>query len=87
MPMYQEPGVFLAGISGIECGKGSVSFEVFIKLCVTLKVNPDYLLGGTLRSSNIPLGVIDGLNQCMPQDQVLAADFIELLRKRNPENK
>ncbi len=73
-------------MSGIECGKGNISFEVFIKLCVTLKVNPDYLLGGTLRSNNTPLGVIDGLNQCLTRNQVLAADFIELLRKRNPEN-
>ena len=55
--------------------------------CVFLNVNPDYLLGGTLRANNIPRGVADGLNQCTDEDQTLAADIIELLRKRNPENR
>lgn len=80
-------GISQQHMSGIEHGKGGISFEVFIKLCVTLNVNPDYLLGGTLRTNNIPKSVADGLNQCTPEDQVLGADIIELLRKRNPENR
>ena len=85
--LAEQLGISQQHMSGIEHGKGGTSFEVFIKLCVALNVNPDYLLGGTLRANNIPRGVADGLNQCTDEDQTLAADIIELLRKRNPENR
>lgn len=85
--LAEQLGISQQHMSAIECGKGGISFEVFIKLCISLNVNSDYLLGGTLRANNIPQGVTDGLNQCTEEDQILAADFIELLRERNPENR
>lgn len=84
--LAEQIGISQQHMSGIEHAKDSISFDVFLKLCIALKVNPDYLLGGTLRANNIPKGVVDGLNQCTPEDQALAVDIIELLRKRNPEN-
>lgn len=84
--LAERLGISQQHLSGIEHAKDRISFDVFLKLCVELKVNPDYLLGGTLRANNIPKGVVDGLNQCTREDQELAAGIIELLRKRNPEN-
>lgn len=85
--LAERIGISQQHLSGIEHAKYRISFDVFLKLCVALKVNPDYLLGGTLRTNNIPKSVDDGLNQCTPEDQVLGAKIIELLRKRNPENR
>lgn len=85
--LAEQVGISQQHMSGIELGKDRVSFDIFLKLCIALKVNPDYLLGGAMRSSNIPQSVVEGMNQCTPPDQILAADIIELLRKRNPENK
>lgn len=80
--LAERVGISQQHMSGIERGKGGISFEVFIKLCIALNVNSDYLLGGTLRASNIPKGVVDGLNQCTEEDQTLAADIIELFKKK-----
>ena len=85
--LAEQLGISQQHMSGIEHAKDRISFDVFLKLCVALKVNPDYLLEGTLCANNIPKGVVDGLNQCTQEDQELAADIIELLRKRNPENR
>lgn len=85
--LAEQVGISQQHMSGIELGNDRVSFDVFLKLCIALNVNPDYLLGGAIRSSNIPQSVVEGINQCSPPDQVLAAEIIELLRKRNPENK
>lgn len=85
--LAEQIGISQQHLSGIEHAKDRISFDVFLKLCLALKVNPDYLLGGALRANDIPRDVVDGLNQCTPEDQALAADFIELLRRRNPENR
>lgn len=85
--LAEEIGISQQHLSGIEHANDSISFEVFLRLCTALEVNPDYLLGGTLRMNNIPQNVVDNLNHCSLPDQELAADFIELLRNRNQKNK
>lgn len=83
----EEIGISQQHMSGIELGKDRISFDIFLKLCVALDVNPDYLLGGTLRLKNVPQSVVENLEQCDPKDQELAAEIIELLRNRNLEKK
>lgn len=70
-------------ISSIETGKQKPSMDIFIKLCDILKVTPDYLLLGSMHSSNVPQDIADKLRLCSPEDVELARNFIELLVHRN----
>ena len=70
-------------ISSIETGKQKPSMDIFIKLCDALKVTPDYLLLGSMHSSNIPQDIVDNLRLCSQADIELAKKFIELLVERN----
>lgn len=70
-------------ISSIETGKQKPSMDIFIKLCDALKVTPDYLLLGSMHSSNIPQDIVDNLRLCSQADVELARNFIELLVERN----
>ena len=70
-------------MSAIENGGGSLSFKVFLRICVALHVTPDYLLEGATDSNNVPQSIMDSLKLCGEEDIKLAADFVELLRARN----
>ena len=70
-------------ISSIETGRQKPSMDIFIKLCDALKVRPDYLLLGSMHSSNIPQDIADKLRLCSQSDIELARNFIELLVERN----
>ena len=85
--LAEKIGISQQHMSGIELAKDRISFDIFLKLCVALKVNQDYLLGGTLRLSNVPQSVVENLQQCDPEVQELAAEIIELLRNRNLDKK
>lgn len=70
-------------MSSIETGKQKPSLDTFMKICENLYVTPDYLLLGSMHSSNIPQSIVDGLRLCSDEDIELARDFIELLVERN----
>ena len=70
-------------MSSIETGKQKPSLDIFMKICENLYVTPDYLLLGSMHSSNIPQSIVDGLRLCSDEDIELARDFIELLVERN----
>lgn len=70
-------------MSGIENGSAAFSFNVFLRLCLVLKVSPDYLLEGATDSNNVPQSIADNLKLCCEADIKLAADFVNLLRARN----
>ena len=76
-------GVSNNHMSGIENGSAAFSFNVFLRLCLTLHVTPDYLLEGATDSNNVPQSVADSLKLCSEADIKLAADFVDLLRERN----
>lgn len=76
-------GVSNNHMSGIENGSAVFSFHVFLRLCLTLHVTPDYLLEGTTDSNNVPQSITDSLKLCSEADIKLAADFVDLLRERN----
>ena len=76
-------GVSNNHMSGIENGSAVFSFHVFLRLCLTLHVTPDYLLEGTTDSNNAPQSITDSLKLCSEADIKLAADFVDLLRERN----
>lgn len=73
-------------MSAIENGKQKPSLDTFVKICIYLKVTPDYLLLGTMHAYNLPQDIIDKLRLCSQSDIELARDFIELLVKRNSAN-
>ena len=70
-------------MSSIENGSGSLSFKVFLRICLALRVTPDYLLEGATDSSNVPQSIMEKLKRCCEEDIKLADDFVELLRARN----
>lgn len=70
-------------MSSIENGRQKPSLDILIQICNLLNVTPDYLLLGSMHAYNIPQDIIDKLRLCSQSDIELAADFIELLVKRN----
>lgn len=70
-------------MSSIENGREKPSLDIFINICTTLGVTPDYLLLGSLYPHNIPQDITDKLHLCSQDDIELARDFVELLVKRN----
>ena len=70
-------------MSSIENGREKPSLDIFIGICNSLAVTPDYLLLGTMHAYNIPQDISDKLRLCNQSDIELARDFIELLVIRN----
>lgn len=64
-------------MSGIETGKENPSLQLFVDICEILRVTPDYLLMGTMHSSNVPQSIVDGLQLCTDEDLDLIALIIE----------
>lgn len=63
-------------ISAIECGSQHLSFELFVSICNTLSINPDYLINGCTHLSNTPLQVMDNLTLCDDTSVDLHADLL-----------
>lgn len=76
-------GVSNNHMSEIEKGSAAFSFKVFLRICLVLRVSPDYLLEGATDSSNVPQSITNSLKLCSESDIKLAADIINLLRERN----
>ena len=55
-------------MSSIENGSGSLSFKVFLRICLALRVTPDYLLEGATDSSNVPQSIMEKLKRCCEED-------------------
>lgn len=70
-------------LSGIETRKAGASLEVLMSICKILKVTPDYLLMGTIHSSNVPQNIIDGLRLCSTEDVQFLAQIVRLMVERN----
>lgn len=70
-------------LSGIETGKAGASLEVLMSICTILKVTPDYLLMGTIHSSNVPQNIIGSLRLCSTEDVQLLAQIVLLMVDRN----
>lgn len=73
-------------MSSIENGKVAPSLDIFINICKSLEIRPDYLLLGTMHCDDVPMNILDKLLLCCSSDRKLAYDFIELLVQRNVEN-
>lgn len=70
-------------MSSIENGRQKPSLDIFVGICRTLDVTPDYLLLGSIHGYNLPSDITDKLRLCNQSDVELAKEFIELLVKRN----
>ena len=67
-----------------ECGSQHLSFELFVSICNTLSINPDYLINGCTHLSNTPLQVMDNLTLCDDTSVELTRRFTELLVELYP---
>lgn len=81
--LAEKLGISNNHISSIETGKQKPSLDVFVNICIQLKVSPDYLLLGTMRGYNVPQDISDKLRLCNQSDIELVQDFIDILIKRN----
>ena len=75
----EKLGISQNHISAIECGSQHLSFELFVSICNTLSINPDYLINGCTHLSNTPLQVMDNLTLCDDTSVELTRRFTELL--------
>ena len=55
-------------LSNIEQGRAVPSLKLFIRICNSLVVSPDYLLMGSLHPRNVPQNLIDSLSLCSEED-------------------
>ena len=55
-------------MSGIENGKERPSIELFVAICDSLNVTPDYLLLGNMHSDNVPKSISNLLRLCTDED-------------------
>ena len=69
-------------LSGIERGKEKPSLDILIRICNELQITPDYLIMGTMRSSNVPQNIADGLRLCSVEDVGLVLDLIQIMISR-----
>ena len=76
-------GVNATHLSSIEAGRVTPSLEVLVKICDTLEVTPDYLLEGTMHSSNVPKQIEEHLRLCREEDIELVAEIVKFLADRN----
>lgn len=57
--------------------------DIFVRICESLRVTPDYLLLGSIHSNNVSQNITDKLRLCSNEDIELVYKFIELLVERN----
>lgn len=73
-------------MSCIETGRTQPSVTLLYKICNELKVTPDYLMMGALRSSDISQDLIDTLKLCTREDIDLLYYLANFMAKRNSDN-
>lgn len=80
--MAKEIGISNNYLSGIERGREKPSLDILVKICNVLQITPDYLIMGTMHSSNVPQDIVDGLRLCSTEDVGLVWDLIQIMIKR-----
>lgn len=80
--LAEQIGISNNHMSNIERGKETPSLDIFIAICNTLKVTPDYLLMGSMHSNNVPENIVDNLKLCLPQDIELVSMLVKYLVDR-----
>lgn len=70
-------------LSYIETGRTQPSLILFIRICNELRVTPDYLLMGVMRSSGISQAIIDALEICTDEDRDLIYNIVKYMAERN----
>lgn len=81
--LAEQIGISNNYLSSIERGKEKPSLEILVKICNALNVTPDYLIMGTMYSSNIPQRLIQGLRLCNSADIELLGTIVEAMIERN----
>lgn len=66
-------------ISSIERGHSAPSIDLFVKICTTLKVTPDYLLLGSMHSNNISQNIMDSLRLCSDKQIAFVYQIVQLM--------
>lgn len=82
----EQLGVNPTHLSSIEAGRVTPSLEVLVKICDILEVTPDFLLEGTMHSSNVPKQIEDHLRLCRDDDVELVAQIVKIMADRNKGN-
>lgn len=65
-------------LSSIENGKSKPSYDLLCRLCIVLKINPDYLMLGNIHSQNVSKNTIDKLHLCSKRDIDILNQIIEI---------
>lgn len=73
-------------ISNIERGRENPGLDTLIGICNELKVTPDYLLLGTLRSNDTPANLIESLKLCSSSDLELVVQLVSFMIMRNSDS-
>ena len=80
--LAKEIGISNNYLSGIELGKEKPSLDILIGICNVLQITPDYLIMGTMHSSNVPQDIADGLRLCSAEDVGLIWDLVQIMINR-----
>lgn len=64
-------------LSNIENGRSTPSFNTFIDLCTMLKINPDYLISGTVYSE-LNEELINKIKMCSDDNKVVISKIIDI---------
>lgn len=67
-------------LSNIENGKASPAFETFLDLCNILKINPDYIIQGTVYT-DLNSELIDKIKHCSDEDKIKISKIIDVFLK------
>ena len=83
--LAENIGISNNHLSSIECGKATPSLDLVVKICNALEVTPDYLLMGTMHSTNVPQNIYDGLRLCSQQDIDLISVIVQHMVSRRSQ--
>lgn len=75
--LAEKIGISNNYLSSIERGREKPSLEVFVSICNALNVSPDYLLVGTMHSSNVPQDIYDELRFCTKDELGLIKHILQ----------
>ena len=83
--LAESVGISNNHMSNIENGHERPSLEVFISICNTLRVTPDYLLLGSMHAGNVPQNIMDSLLMCSEKDVEAIALLADHFARRNSD--
>lgn len=84
--LAESVGITASYLSNIERGVSAASLDLIVILSFKLKVTPDFLILGVLRSSNISVNIMEGLKLCSDRDLKVISDLVMSLI-RNSDGK